>query len=990
MRQMTAVSGDFSHLLQQTSLLLLSTAAVSGQLQSLPTDWRTGIATNYGGAQDGKDPSSPSFGTSIGSCGYGMLDKDAWPYWSVGALSQSNTFYSAGPIHGCGQCFEIQCVNTGGQFAGRCNGNGGESVTIMVSDACPECEPDHLDLQALTYNQLGPMALGRMDIKYRRVNCQPPVNMNVNIDSSSGLGGWIRMTVTNAAGRAAIKGVSLRGTGSSSWSEMLHDWGARWETGNQPGSAPFDMQVTQDDGQVVICNGCLQEGTGNFPTSMQFKIVGSADSADVVPADGASLSSSHSASSTASSPSPGGCPNCPDTPPDTTWTCAQQKSFGKCNEAWMGGYCNWKRLPPSAYSGQSARVREATFELTSELGSGAVGMGEDVHDEIKQGLADPRLQDVLVERVLPSLGATCLAKLRATCCSMQDLLDCELSATVWQSVAEQLGIGQPTVLEHQQQQPANPEACTCCQQTHDDLLLQQSQQQQSRQQAKRLPYSKSDATTEVQADRHSSQPAQHQSLNSSTATARSPDAVHPSSVLVQQKLRHTAMLLHKMQQPGQVVRKPVQAQSLGASVSWSSCGRWVAADQSQPQSHLTIWDTLSNTYQEIEILPHGRFLTLTWLPASTWLLYVKAHTCGHEFTKQSIFCQRMQSGEKRELLDRPHRHWRGQHVPAIASTGHVMAYVHSVCVVLLELPGLKHCGTLSPAIPGRSNVAAMGFNPAATQLAVCWEGNALDQRSAAFCLDVFDVQTKSRVFAMPCGSNIEFAWAPTSSHLLISSKIGVVLLNMGTLDAQKLPIIANSWLSSSNRASRSLVWTAKGDFALVCGRATSQQFLPAMCFAIQLDGHIHDQFSCPRRAFTVDCVGVRLLPSNHFHQMCHAQMVDMSWDVGQAPPLMSRCARLAVTLPTTFRDPRQWRVTHTGLDSTGLINQVLHMPLPGVRSGFPFAWHPSQALTCVYAVAGKGHDLWLVDGRQHRSLQHWSGGIPEGLSSFCAAIINSD
>ncbi len=41
-----------------------------GQMQSLPTDWRTGIATNYGGAQDGDDPSSPSYGTSIGSCGY--------------------------------------------------------------------------------------------------------------------------------------------------------------------------------------------------------------------------------------------------------------------------------------------------------------------------------------------------------------------------------------------------------------------------------------------------------------------------------------------------------------------------------------------------------------------------------------------------------------------------------------------------------------------------------------------------------------------------------------------------------------------------------------------------------------------------------------------------------------------------------------------------------------------------------------------------------
>ena len=56
-----------------------------------------------------------------GSCGYGMMDKSKYPYWSVAALSRSNSFYVAGPIGACGQCFEIQCVNSGGQFAVRCS-----------------------------------------------------------------------------------------------------------------------------------------------------------------------------------------------------------------------------------------------------------------------------------------------------------------------------------------------------------------------------------------------------------------------------------------------------------------------------------------------------------------------------------------------------------------------------------------------------------------------------------------------------------------------------------------------------------------------------------------------------------------------------------------------------------------------------------------------------------------------------------------------------
>ena len=52
-----------------------------------------------------------------GSCGYGDLSKSNYPFWSVAALSTQNRFYKAGPINGCGECFEIQCLNSGGQFA---------------------------------------------------------------------------------------------------------------------------------------------------------------------------------------------------------------------------------------------------------------------------------------------------------------------------------------------------------------------------------------------------------------------------------------------------------------------------------------------------------------------------------------------------------------------------------------------------------------------------------------------------------------------------------------------------------------------------------------------------------------------------------------------------------------------------------------------------------------------------------------------------------
>ena len=38
---------------------------------------------------------------------------------------------------------------------GRCNSDPSQrSVTVMISDVCPECEANHMDIQALTYNKV--------------------------------------------------------------------------------------------------------------------------------------------------------------------------------------------------------------------------------------------------------------------------------------------------------------------------------------------------------------------------------------------------------------------------------------------------------------------------------------------------------------------------------------------------------------------------------------------------------------------------------------------------------------------------------------------------------------------------------------------------------------------------------------------------------------------------------------------------------------------
>ncbi|CAL8462621.1 g2154 [Coccomyxa elongata] len=229
--------------------------------QDALSDWRQGIATFYGGAPDG-----------MGSCGYGKLDKTKYPYWSVGALSTSSTFYISGPVQGCGQCFQVECLQNAGQYAGRCNQDpNARMVTIMITDCCPECEPNHIDIQALTFNKMAPMPNGRVDMRYRRVSCHPPSNMSVIVDNNRGSGGWIRLQVKDVANRGSVKLVQVKGP-DTDWETMNNVWGASWESTAVP-KPPLDFRIQDDTGVEVTAFGVVKANgeTGILPTGINFQ-----------------------------------------------------------------------------------------------------------------------------------------------------------------------------------------------------------------------------------------------------------------------------------------------------------------------------------------------------------------------------------------------------------------------------------------------------------------------------------------------------------------------------------------------------------------------------------------------------------------------------------------------------------------------------------------------------------------------------------------------
>lgn len=224
-------------------LLLVLMSASAGTLAVA----RSGRTTFYGGAPDGMSPYNPSYGTSVGSCGYGLLDKGEWPYWSVGALAVANSAFG-GPTFGCGSCWRITCQGRG------CTST--PSTVITITDSCPECKYKNnaeFDIQALVFAKIASPSVGSIDIDYEQVSCNPGGNMIANVLDNRGAGAWARFGVSNVAGVGQVASISVNGVRAE------HTWGSIFEINRMP-SGPYTLHVSLADGSSVTCANAFGEG----------------------------------------------------------------------------------------------------------------------------------------------------------------------------------------------------------------------------------------------------------------------------------------------------------------------------------------------------------------------------------------------------------------------------------------------------------------------------------------------------------------------------------------------------------------------------------------------------------------------------------------------------------------------------------------------------------------------------------------------------------
>lgn len=169
-----------------SGLLLFNMYSVESQSLNASvalSTWRPGIASLFGG--DLNTPQGDEYGATIGSCGYANIPTVTWPYRSIAALPTTGQDYMNGPVQGCGTCYQISCVNDGPDFSGKCNADSAnQSVTVQITDSCPECMANQFDVQAQTFGRIAPEFNGRMATQYRRVSCTPPGNINVRVDGN--------------------------------------------------------------------------------------------------------------------------------------------------------------------------------------------------------------------------------------------------------------------------------------------------------------------------------------------------------------------------------------------------------------------------------------------------------------------------------------------------------------------------------------------------------------------------------------------------------------------------------------------------------------------------------------------------------------------------------------------------------------------------------------------------------------------------------------
>ena len=187
-----------------------------------------------GGSCDAVPAPETGDGTYYAADGTGNCGFDASPQDLLVAAMNAPDYQNAA---WCGACLEV-------------TGPTGATVTVRVVDQCPECKHGDLDLSPQAFQQLSPLAAGRIRIGWRAVAC--PVTGPVQYHFKDGANAyWTAIQVRNH--RYPIARLEAqRGTGYVELPRVDYNYFVQ-TSGLGPG--PYALRVTDQRGHVLEDSG---------------------------------------------------------------------------------------------------------------------------------------------------------------------------------------------------------------------------------------------------------------------------------------------------------------------------------------------------------------------------------------------------------------------------------------------------------------------------------------------------------------------------------------------------------------------------------------------------------------------------------------------------------------------------------------------------------------------------------------------------------------